>query len=258
MPEIKRGVHLIDGLTHPFPGVGMVSYIVEEGPHDLTLIDTCFSADLPTLEEYLHNAGYEISDIKRMVITHIHPDHTQAVNEIKRRSGGAAQILSHWAEAAYLEHNPPYSGPPSQETIQNFFNQLGLKPEDVFKKYRTFDVEPMEVDRQLQDGDMVGKNNSLQVIHTPGHTPGHISLYSKQHGIIFGGDFMSKSVMGVSGLFVPPSTLSIDPTTAAISARRISNLEFDTLLLAHQDAPLLENASKEVQRSFADKGTRKP
>jgi glyoxylase-like metal-dependent hydrolase (beta-lactamase superfamily II) len=256
MPEIKHGVHLIDGLTHPFPGVGMVSYIVEEAPHDLTLIDTCFGADLPTLEEYLHNAGYEISDIKRIVITHIHPDHTQAVNEIKRRSGGAAQILSHWAEAAYLIHNPPYPGPPSEETVLNLFNQLGLKPEDVFKKYGTFDVEPIKVDRQLQDGDMVGK--TLQVIHTPGHTPGHISLYSKQHGIIFGGDFMSKSVMGVNGLFVPPSTISIDPTTAAISARRISNLKFDTLLLAHQDAPLLENASKEVQRSFADKGIMEP
>ena len=256
MVEIKHGVHLIEGLTHPFPGIGMVSYIVEEAPHDLTLIDTCFVADVPKLEEYLHNAGYEISDIKRIALTHVHPDHTQAVNEIKRRSGGALEILSHWAEAAYLEHNPPYSGPPSHETILNFFNQLGVKPEDVLKKYGTFDVEPIKVNRQLQDGDMVGK--SLQVIHTPGHTPGHISLYSKQHGIIFGGDFMSKSVMGVNGLFVPPSTISIDPTTAAISARRISNLKFDTLLLAHQDAPLLENASKEVQRSFADKGIMEP
>jgi glyoxylase-like metal-dependent hydrolase (beta-lactamase superfamily II) len=249
MVEIKGRVHLIDGLTHPFPGVGMVSYIVEESPHDLTLIDTCFSADLSTLEEYLHNAGYGMSDVKRIVITHIHADHSQAVNAIKKKSGGTAQILSHWAEAAYLTHNPPYSGPPSEETVLNFFNQLGLKPEDVFKKYGSFDVEPIKIDRQLQDGDMVGK--TLQVIHTPGHTPGHISLYSKQHGIIFGGDFMSKSVMGVNGLFVPPSTLSIDPTTAAISARRVSNLKFDTLLLSHQDAPLLENASKEVQRSVA-------
>jgi glyoxylase-like metal-dependent hydrolase (beta-lactamase superfamily II) len=248
MTEIKHGVHLIDGLTHPFPGVGMVSYIVEEAPHDLTLIDTCFSADLPKLEEYLHNAGYEISDIKRIVTSHVHPDHTQAVNEIKRRSGGAAQVLSHWAEAAYLSHNPPYSGPPSQETILNVFNQLGVKPEDVFRKYGSFDVEPIKVDRQLQDGDMVGK--SLQVIHTPGHTPGHISLYSKQHGIIFGGDVIYKSVFGIDGLFIPPSTVSIDSTTAAISARRISNLEFDTLLLAHQDAPLLENASTEVQKSI--------
>lgn len=246
MPEIKRGIHLIDGLTHPFPGVGMVSYIVEEAPHDLTLIDTCFSADLQKLEEYLHKAGYEMSDIKRIVITHIHPDHTQAVNEIKRRSGGAAQILSHWAEAAYLSHNPPYSGPPSHETILNLFNQLGVKPEDVFKKYGSFDVEPIKVDRQLQDGEMVGK--SLQVIHTPGHTPGHISLYSNQHRIIFGGDVIYKSVFGVNGLFVPPSTISIDPTTAAISARRVSNLKFDTLLLAHQDTPLLEHADREVEK----------
>jgi glyoxylase-like metal-dependent hydrolase (beta-lactamase superfamily II) len=255
MTEIEHGVHLIDGLTHPFPGVGMVSYIVEESPHDLTLIDTCFSADLPTLEEYLHNCGYEISDIKRIVITHIHSDHSQAANEIRRRSGGALEILSHWAEAAYLSHNPPYSGPPSEETVQKFFNQLGIRPEDVFKKYGSFDVESIKVDRQLQDGDMVGK--SLQVIHTPGHTPGHISLYSRQHSIIFGGDFMSKSVLGVNGLFVPPSTVSIDSTTAAISARRISNLKFDTLLLAHQDAPLLENASKEVQRSVAALDVRK-
>jgi glyoxylase-like metal-dependent hydrolase (beta-lactamase superfamily II) len=249
MTEIKHGVHLIDGLTHPFPGVGMVSYIVEEAPHDLTLIDTCFSADLSQLEEYLRNAGYEITDIKRIVLTHIHPDHSQAANELKRRSAGEAEILSHWAEAAYLSHNPQYSGPPSQETTLNLLNRFGVKPEDVFKKYGSFDVEPIKVDRQLQDGDMVGK--TLQVIHTPGHTPGHISLYSKQYGIIFGADVLFKSIMGTDGLFVPPSTVSIDSTTAAISARRISNLKFDTLLLAHQDGPILQNARKEVERSVA-------
>jgi glyoxylase-like metal-dependent hydrolase (beta-lactamase superfamily II) len=89
MTEIKHGIHLIDGRTHPFAGVGMVSYIVEEAPHDLTLIDTCFTADLPKLEEYLHNTGYEMTDLKRIVTSHVHSDHTQAVNEIKRRSGTA-------------------------------------------------------------------------------------------------------------------------------------------------------------------------
>jgi hypothetical protein len=69
MTEIKHGIHLIDGLTHPFPRVGMASYFVE-APHDLTLIDTCFSADLSKLEEYLYNCSYEISDIKRIVIIH--------------------------------------------------------------------------------------------------------------------------------------------------------------------------------------------
>lgn len=69
---------------------------------------------------------------------------------------------------------------------------------------------------------------------------------------------MSKSVLGIHGLFVPHSTVSIDSTTATISARRISKLKFDTLLLAHQDGPLLENASKEVERSLAALDNRKP
>jgi hypothetical protein len=47
MTEIKHGIHLIDGRTHPFPGVGMVSYIVEEAPHDLTLITPALQLTYP-------------------------------------------------------------------------------------------------------------------------------------------------------------------------------------------------------------------
>ena len=97
MVEIKPGIHSIDGLHHPFPGVEVVSYLVEASPHDLTLLDSCFLADLPKLEEYVHNAGYVMTDIKRIIISHLHPDHIQAVNEIKKMSG--AKILSYWQEA---------------------------------------------------------------------------------------------------------------------------------------------------------------
>jgi len=64
--------------------------------------------------------------------------------------------------------------------------------EAIEKKFGRFDVDPIIVDEQLQDGYKIG---SLQVIHTPGHTPGHISLYSKEHKIIFGADSLFKSVL---------------------------------------------------------------
>ena len=92
----------------------------------------------------------------------------------------------------------------------------------------------------------------MKVIHTPGHTPGHISLYSEKHRIIFGADFLFRSVFGTEGLFVPHAAVSIDPVTAAISAKRISKVNFDKLLLAHQDSPLLENAQKEVEKAAAE------
>jgi glyoxylase-like metal-dependent hydrolase (beta-lactamase superfamily II) len=94
---------------------------------------------------------------------------------------------------------------------------------------------------------MVGKK--LQVIHTPGHTPGHISLYSEEERIIFGADSLFKSVMDVDGLYVPPSQVSIDQATSAISAHRLSQIKCDKLLLAHQDSPILEGAQHAVEKA---------
>jgi glyoxylase-like metal-dependent hydrolase (beta-lactamase superfamily II) len=121
--------------------------------------------------------------------------------------------------------------------------------EDLAKRFGPMTVDPIQIDEQIQDGDTIG---SLKVIHTPGHTPGHISLYSEKHRIIFGADFLFKSVFDVEGLFIPHAIVSIDPVTAAISAKRISKVNFDKLLLAHQDSPVLENAQKEVEKAAAE------
>ena len=55
-----------------------------------------------------------MKNIKRIILTHLHVDHVQAVNEIKRKSG--ARLYSHWADAAFLANNPPYQGPPYPQT----------------------------------------------------------------------------------------------------------------------------------------------
>lgn len=118
--------------------------------------------------------------------------------------------------------------------------------EDLAKRFGPMTLDPIHIDEKIQDGDAIG---SLKVIHTPGHTPGHISLYSEKHRIVFGADFLFKSVFGLEGLFIPHAVVSTDPVTAAISAKRISKVNFDKLLLAHQDSPVLENAQKEVEKT---------
>jgi glyoxylase-like metal-dependent hydrolase (beta-lactamase superfamily II) len=245
MTKITSNVHLIENLDHPFPGLRIVPYLIEEGPNDLTLIDTCFISELPKLKSYIANAGYDLKNIKRIILTHVHIDHIQAANEVKRLSG--AKVYSHWVEAAYLAHDPEYRGPPSHEILQNILYKFGAKVEDVVKKFGHFNVDPIIVDEQLQDGDMIG---NLQVIHTPGHTPGHISLYSQKYRIVFGADSLFKSVLGIDGLFIPPE-VAIDPISAAISVRRISQIKFDKLLLAHQGSPILEGAQKSMEKAAA-------
>jgi glyoxylase-like metal-dependent hydrolase (beta-lactamase superfamily II) len=195
----------------------------------------------------LLNAGYDIKDVKRIILTHVHVDHAQAANEIKKKSG--AKIYSHWIEANYLAHNPLDNGPPTiQETIDKFAKP-GISIEKLIKKYGTFEVEPIIVDQQVSDGDMIG---SLKVIHTSGHTPGHISLYYKEDGIIFGADSIYKHVFGADGMYVSAPQVSIDPVTALVSAQRLSKIKFDKLLTAHQDSPLLEGARETVEKLVSD------
>lgn len=129
------------------------------------------------------NADYDIKNVKRIILTHVHVDHAQAAKQIKEKSG--AKTYSHWIEANYLAHNPSYNGPPTtQETIDKL-KKLGISIEELTKKYGSFEVEPIIVDNPVSDGDMIG---SLRVIHTLGHTPGHILLYYKEDGTIFGAD----------------------------------------------------------------------
>ena len=132
MVEIIPKVHSIDGLDHPIPTVGMVSYIIEENPKDYILIDTCFICSISTFESYLSKAGIDIKDINRIVLTHLHPDHVEAANILKRKTG--AKIYSHWIEAAYLAHDLKYTGPPDSNAFKHVLKVMGTDIDTVTKK----------------------------------------------------------------------------------------------------------------------------
>ena len=119
----------------------------------------------------------------------------------------------------------------------------------VLKEYGTFDVEPISVDEQVSDGEMIG---SLKVIHTPGHTPGHISLYYEKDKLLLGADSIYKHVFGAEGMYISAPQVSIDPVTAIVSAQRLSKVKFDKLLMAHQDSPLMEGARAAVETLVAE------
>ena len=119
----------------------------------------------------------------------------------------------------------------------------------LIKEYGSIEVEPINVDEQMTDGDMIG---SLKVIHTPGHTPGHISLYYEEDKLLLGADTIYKHVFGAEGMYISAPQVSIDSTTAIVSAQRLSKVNFDKLLMAHQDSPLLEGAKEAVEKLVAE------
>lgn len=84
MTQITPKVYSIDGVIHPDPRGKVFPYLFVEDQDNLTLIDPAFLSQLPMLEEYILDIGYDIKNVKRIILTHVHVDHAQAANQVKK------------------------------------------------------------------------------------------------------------------------------------------------------------------------------
>lgn len=100
---------------------------------------------------------------------------------------------------------------------------------------------PVKPDLLLKEGDKIG---SFQVIHTPGHTAGHICLYQPGR-LIFAGDALRSDKKG--NLRAMSKQMTLDIEEAWKSVRKIAGLEFNILLPGH-GAPVIYGASQKVRQ----------
>ncbi len=217
MTEILPGIHLIDGIN-PSPEFTTHVYLVKDKGASWTLIDTGLPGAHAKVEAYLGKINVEPRSIKKILLTHLHRDHTGSLRHMAKLTG--ARTFAHWIEAAYIDEKPKYDGP-------------GSPP-----------AEPFRVDEVLKDGDTVDAAGGLIAYHTPGHTPGHTAYYQTEHKLLFSGDLFFGDGAGVT---LTPPEYTHHTLTAQISARRMSQLSVESLLTYH-GGPVLKGAGATVRR----------
>jgi glyoxylase-like metal-dependent hydrolase (beta-lactamase superfamily II) len=142
--------------------------------------------------------------VKRILLTHLHKDHTGGLKRLIELT--RARTFAHWIEAAFIAGNPVYDGP-------------GMPPADH-----------VTVDEVLKDGDALDSAGGLTVFHTPGHTPGHSAYYQSERKVLFSGDLFFGDGERLI-LTTPEYTQHL--LTAKISARRVGQLAVDAVLPYH-------------------------
>ena len=133
--------------------------------------------------------GFEWSKVRMLFLTHLHPDHIGLSWKILALSG--ARLMMHRAEVEYLtlitgENRNPYfvqamtnAGVP--EELQN---KMDRSMREIRKQYHAH-----EPDWILEGGEQIPvRGGTLAVVWTPGHSPGHVCLYSREHRYLISGD----------------------------------------------------------------------
>jgi glyoxylase-like metal-dependent hydrolase (beta-lactamase superfamily II) len=188
-------------------------YLVREDD-GLTLIDTGLSGSAAAILNVARELGMSI---QRIILTHAHGDHLGSLDALYQLLP-EVEVLVSARDARFLAGD--MSLDPSEP-------QMKLRGD-----YRTTTTRP---NRLLYDGDQVG---SLQVISTPGHTPGHIALFDARDGTLIAGDaFQTRAGVAVSGtvrwLFPFPALATWSRSLALASARKLHAWQPARLAIGH-------------------------
>jgi len=193
---------------------------------ELTLIDCGYAGSLPRIRQAIEDHGRSPDDLARVICTHGHPDHAGAGREI---AAAGVPVLIHPADGGNLSTTwRDVVRRPSRGRLFAAMTPLPAR------------TEPLE------DGETLPILGGLDVIHTPGHTPGSVCFYARRDGILFVGDTLEARfgrVTFASGLY------SDDVAAARRQVQRLARLDVETIIFSHY--PALEKGARAVLERLA-------
>lgn len=164
--EIVKGIYIVGGSDISDPKDCSI-YLIDAG--ELILIDTGTGASVGSITGNIERLGLDPAKITTIILTHCHIDHVGGAYAFRKRYG--SQIVMHKLDAAVVERGD------NRMTAAHWYG---------------VNFAPLAVDVKLtgEEDRLIFSDNEVVCLHTPGHTPGSISVYIDTGGkrVLFGQD----------------------------------------------------------------------
>lgn len=177
MKQITEALYFIPGQDEMIPD-SHVYLIGRPDSKDLTLVDAGLMGKGAYKIQSIRKAGIQLTDIKRVIMTHTHLDHIGCLGEILHEIPDA-DLWVHEAEAVLLE-----KGDERAVYGMDMFQSMCQAQYRIRPGAFTFQVH-----RQLEGGETLELGQTTwEVLHIPGHSAGSIALYNREEKILIPGD----------------------------------------------------------------------
>lgn len=222
---------------------GMENYIypvIIEDKDELILIDCGYPDFLPKLQEVAMESGIDFSRLTKVIITHHDYDHMGALAELKR-TYPQVKVLASSEDERYI------SGKQRSLRLQQAEQLYAMLPENQKQAAKQFQqtlaaVENVEVNQTLKDGDLFPWCGGIEIVATPGHMPGHISIYHIESKTLIAGDAL---VLENGKLAIANPQYTLDIVDARNSINKLLGYEIDVLVCYHGGA-----VTKDIKESL--------
>jgi glyoxylase-like metal-dependent hydrolase (beta-lactamase superfamily II) len=193
---------------------------------ELTLIDAGTADCAAQIEEAVDG------ELRRIVLTHWHEDHTGSAAELAARHG--AEVVAHRLEAPVIRGEAAGASPVLQDFEVPIREALPPLPP----------APPCRVSREVEDGDVLAFGGGAVVVAVPGHTDGSIALHLPGPRVLFTGDAVANVGRTMLGVF------NTDRSRAVESLQRLAELDVETVLFGHGD-PITHGAAAALRGAAA-------
>lgn len=218
--------------------IGAVNvFLVEDD--GLSLIDTGYKGSEEKIFKAIRKGGKDPQQIKRIILTHSHPDHAGSLASLAKQLH--VPVYAHHEDAQLVEQG--IAGRLPHLVSPGMVNKLVFT---FFVKNVGNSIGATQVQEKLQDQDEIPVLGGIQVIHTPGHSKGHIALLLKEEGVLIAGDICA-NIMGLAF-----STVYEDRALGVQSILKAAHHDFDKAVFGH-GKPLIKSANTKLKAKFQGK-----
>lgn len=206
----------------------IISPVIMEDEHNMVLVDTGYSSQIELFDEVAKKNDIILDRLTYIIITHHDFDHIGSLAEFKRRYPHV-KVLASSIEKEYIEKQRKPLRLEQAEKRYSFLSEDDKRQALIFHKMLE-SVEGVEVNGVLKNHQIIPIGKGIEVIYTPGHTEGHISLYVKENKTLIAGDAL---VLINDRLEIPYPEFAYDADKAKESIKTLFNYEIEEIICYH-------------------------
>lgn len=186
---------------------------------NVILIDTGLPGQIENIREEVEKAGVSFDRINKIIITHHDLDHIGSLSSIVKNSKSEIEVLAHSGERPYIEGD--------KIGIKITPERLSSMPDSMKETIKQLKTK---VNRIVKDEENLPYCGGIEVIYTPGHTPGHICLYLRKYKALVTGDAMN---VVNNELIGPNPEYTFDMEQAMESLKKLTKYDIETVICYH-------------------------